>query len=102
MADFKIQYFSKDKKFQASNFSEYMYREISEFVDVAGESCVEGLSMESVQMLPVCEYDHTTVNSISCSICLEVNIYIYIIIFFCLKYIKGVFELTFLKKECLE
>ncbi|KGN44159.1 NEP1-interacting protein-like 1 [Cucumis sativus] len=55
----------------ASNFSEYMYREISEFVDVAGESCVEGLSMESVQMLPVCEYDHTTVNSISCSICLE-------------------------------
>ncbi|KAL0560802.1 hypothetical protein IC582_001216 [Cucumis melo] len=55
----------------ASNFSEYMHREISEFVDVAGESCAEGLSMESVQMLPVCEYDHSTINSISCSICLE-------------------------------
>ncbi|XP_023536459.1 NEP1-interacting protein-like 2 [Cucurbita pepo subsp. pepo] len=56
----------------ASNFSEYMYREMSEFVDVAGESCVEGMSMESVQNLPICDYDHGKMkNSISCPICLE-------------------------------
>ncbi|XP_038897454.1 NEP1-interacting protein-like 2 [Benincasa hispida] len=56
----------------ANNFSEYICREISELVDVTGESCVEGMSMESVGMLPVCQYDHSKMNySISCSICLE-------------------------------
>ncbi|CAK9309615.1 unnamed protein product [Citrullus colocynthis] len=56
----------------ASSFSEYMYREISELVDVAGESCVEGMSMERIQMLPICEYDRSKMNdSISCTICLE-------------------------------
>ncbi|XP_022139680.1 NEP1-interacting protein-like 2 [Momordica charantia] len=63
----------------ASNFSEYMYREIA---DVAGdgdgdgageESCVEGMARESIEKLGVCEYDHSKMNNsiISCSICLE-------------------------------
>ncbi|XP_023523456.1 putative RING-H2 finger protein ATL62 [Cucurbita pepo subsp. pepo] len=57
----------------ASDLSEHIHREISEFVDAAaGESCVKGMPMESVQKLAVSEYDHRKMNSsISCSICLE-------------------------------
>lgn len=97
------------KLFQASNFSEYMYREIA---DVAGdgdgdgageESCVEGMARESIEKLGVCEYDHSKMNNsiISCSICLEVNmvddelmiLFICLFIFFLLQLI--IFSLLF-------